>query len=125
DKLRSIDDADDEAGDVVFAVGVEARHFGRFAADEGAAVLPASAGDAADDLLRHLRQQPARREVVEKKQRYRALNQDVVDAMVDEIGADRLVPARHERDLQLRADAVGARHEHWLFAAIAIELEET
>ncbi len=45
--------------------------------------------------------------------------------MVDEIGADRVVTARHERDLQLRADAVGARHEHRLFAAIAIELEKT
>ena len=32
--------------------------------------------------------------------------------MVDEILADRVVPAGQERDLQLRADAVGAGDEH-------------
>ena len=45
--------------------------------------------------------------------------------MVDQVGADRVVPAGHERDLELRADAVGARHEHRLAIAVAIELEQT
>ena len=65
-----IDDADDEAGDVVFTVGVEAGHLGRFAADQRAAVLAAAARDAGDDLLGDRRRQPARREVVEKEQRH-------------------------------------------------------
>src|SRR5688572_32693265 len=40
-----------------------------------------------------------------------SLNEDVVDAVVDEIGADRRVNAGHERDAKLRADSVGARSE--------------
>ena len=38
---RPLDDADDEAGDVVLAVGVEARHLGGLAAEQRAAVLAA------------------------------------------------------------------------------------
>ncbi len=45
--------------------------------------------------------------------------------MVDEIRANGIVPAGHESDLQLRADAVGARHEHRLATRIAIELEQS
>ena len=92
DDLRLLDDADDEAGDVVFAVGVEARHLGRLAADQRAAVLAAGARDAGDDLLGDVRRQAAGRQVVEKEQRLGALHEDVVDAVVDEIGADRVVP---------------------------------
>ena len=44
--------------------------------------------------------------------------------MIDEIGADRVVAARHERDLQLRADAVGARDEHGIAVPVAIEAEQ-
>ena len=113
----AIDDADDEAGDVVFAVGVEAGHLRGLAADQRAAVLAAAARDAGDDLLGDVGRQPAGRQVVEEEQRPRALHEDVVDAVVDEIGADRVVPAGHERDLQLRADAVRARHEHRLAEA--------
>ena len=79
-----------------------------------AAVLPARARDAGDDLLGDVRRQPAGRQVVEEEQRLGALDEDVVDAVVDEIGADRVVPAGHERDLELGADAVGARHQHRL-----------
>ena len=38
-ELVALDDADDEAGQVVFAVGVEAGHLRSFAADERASVL--------------------------------------------------------------------------------------
>ena len=112
DDPLALDDADDEAGDVVFAVGVEAGHLRGLAADQRAAVLAAGARHAADDLLGDLRRQASGREIVEKEQRLGALHEDVVDAVVDQIGADRVVTAGHEGDLQLRADAVGARHEH-------------
>ena len=51
DDLRPLDDADDEAGDVVFAVGVEPRHLRRLAADQRAAVLAARPRHAGDDLF--------------------------------------------------------------------------
>src|SRR5439155_25493358 len=53
----------------------------------------------------------SRRQVVEEEQRLGALNQNVVDAVVDEIGANRAVTVRHERHLQLRADAEGGVHD--------------
>ena len=109
---RPLDHADDEAGDVVFAVGVEAGHLGGLAADERAAVLAARrARRRSTTCSATSGEQPAGREVVEEEQRLGALDEDVVDAVIDEIGADGVVAAGHERDLQLRADAVGARHE--------------
>ena len=106
------DDADDEAGDVVFAVGVEAGHLGGLAAEQRAAVLAAAADEAFDDLHRHVRLEPSGREVVEEEQRLRALDEDVVDAVIDQVDANRAVDAGQERHAQLRADAVGARDEH-------------
>ena len=122
--LRAIDGADDEAGDVVFAVGVKARHLRGLAAEQRAAVVLARPRQSVDDLLRDIRRQPAGREVIEKEQRRRALHEDVVDAVIDEIGADRAVLVRHERDLELGADAVGARHEHRLLERGGVELEQ-
>ncbi len=122
---RPLDDADDEAGDVVLAVGVEPGHLRRLAADERAGVFTASAGDAGNDLLGDIGRKPAGREVVEEEQRLRPLHEDVVHAVVHQVGADRIVPAGHERHLELRAHTVGARHEHRLAVAVAVELEQT
>src|SRR6202011_1390706 len=119
-----LDDADDEAGDVVLAVGVEAGHLRGLPADEGAAVLTASTRDPGDHLLGDRRRQTSGREVVEKEQRLGALNEDVVDAVVDQVRADRVVAPRHERDLQLRADAVRARYEDRFAVPIAVQPEE-
>ena len=46
-----VDVADDEAGQVVVRRRVDARHLGRLAADERAAVLAAARGDAGDDAF--------------------------------------------------------------------------
>ena len=124
DDAGAIDDADDEARDVVFAVGVEAGHLRGFAAEERAAVVAACRREALDDLHGHVGLEPAGGEVVEKEQRPGALDQDVVDAVVDEIPPDGVVDAGHEGDAELRADAVGARHQHRLANAGRREREE-
>ena len=59
----------------------------------------------------HVGREPARREIVEEEERLGALHEDVVDAVVDEVLPDGVVAIGEERDLQLRADAVGARDE--------------
>ena len=104
--------ADDEAGDVVLAVGVEAGHLRGLAAEQRAAVLAARRRQPFDDLHGDVGIEPAGGEIVEEEQRLGALDEDVVDAVIDEIDADGVVDAGHERDAQLRADAVGARHQH-------------
>ena len=118
------DGADDEAGDVVLAVGVEARHLGGFAAEQGATVLTARRGEPVDDLDRDIRIQPPGGKVVEEEQRLGALDEDVVDAVVDEVATDRSVIAGHEGDLQLRADAVRARDEHRILETGGIQREQ-
>ena len=112
DQPVALDAADDEAGDVVFAVGVEAGHLRGLAAEQRAAVLAARAREALDDLDGDVGVEAAGREVVEEEERLRPLHEDVVDAVIDEIDADGVVDAAHERDPQLGADAVGARDEH-------------
>ena len=49
-----------------------------------------------------------RADVIEKEERPRAEDRDVVDAVIDEIGADGVVPVHRKGDLQLRPDAVDA-----------------
>ena len=82
---------------------------GRLAADQRAAGLLAAARDALDDLAGDGDVELAAGEVVEEEQRLGALDQDVVDAHRDEVDADRVVAVERERELELGADAVGAR----------------
>ena len=116
--------ADDGAGEVVFAVGVEAGHLGGFAADERAAVGAAGFGDAADDGFDDVVFEPAGGEVVEEEERRGALDGDVVDAVVDEVGADGVVDAELEGDLELGAYAVGGGDQHGVGKLGQVEREE-
>ena len=46
--------------------------------------------------------------IVEKKEWYRALNRNVVDAVIDQICTDCVVNPQFEGNFQLRSHAVGA-----------------
>ena len=78
----AIDNPDDEAGYIVFAVCIEPRHLGRLAAQQHAAIFTAAVGHAFDDAGNYLRREFPGRDVVEEEQRPRTLYQNVVDAMV-------------------------------------------
>jgi hypothetical protein len=111
-ELRPLDGADDEAGHVVLAIGIETGHLRGFAAEQRAAVLAAGGGEARHDLLGHVRRETSGGQVVEEEERRGPLHENIVHAVVHEIAADRVVHAGHERDFQLRADTIGARDEH-------------
>src|SRR5262245_40787445 len=125
DDSFTIDDANDKPGDVVFAVGIEARHFRGLPTKQRAAIFATTSGHTGYDLFGNVWREPASREVVEKEQRPRALHEDVIHAVIHQIGADRIVAVAEERHLQLRADAVGAGYEHRFAKALTIELEQT
>src|SRR5690606_37437544 len=72
----------------------------------------AAVGDAGDDALGDVDVELRSRVVVEEEQRLRALDEHVVDAHRDEVDADLVVCVVLYRELDLRADAVGARNEH-------------
>ena len=102
---------DGEAGEVVIALRVKARHFGGFAADERAAGEPASFGDALDDHHAGFGRKFSGCEVVKEEQRLGALHDDVVDAHRHEVDPDGVVPAGLDRDLDLGADPVVGRDQ--------------
>jgi len=106
-KLR----ADDESGQIVLAVRVEARHLGGFAADQGAAVMLAGFGQSFDDFLGDFRLDPATGQVVHEKEGRRALYRNIVDAVIDQVGADGVVDVHLEGDFQFGAHAVYARDQ--------------
>jgi hypothetical protein len=111
ENLLAVDDPDDRSRNVVLPGRIEARHLRRLTAEEGDTVLSASAGHAFDDLLQGFRLELPGRDVVEEEERLCPLNEDVVDAVIDEIRAAGVVPSRLECDLELRPDAVGGRNE--------------
>ena len=106
--------ADDEPGQVVFAVAIHAGHLGGLAADQRAAVGAAAARDARNHCGGDGGVQLADREIIQEEQRHRALHGDIVDAVVHQVLADRVVAAGEERDLQLGADAIGRADQHRL-----------
>ena len=112
DDTVAVHDADDAAGEVVVAVDVEAGHLGGLAADQRAAGLPAAFRQPFHDIHHDVRQEFAGREVVEKEERARALHEDVVDAVVDQVAADGVVLADRDGDLELGAHAVDAGDQY-------------
>ena len=110
--LRLGDRSHDKPGEVVVGGRVHAGHLGRFPADQRASVLDTSGRHTGDDRFDHRRLEFAEREIVEKKQRHRALDQDVVDAVVDQVMANRVVAPGLDRHLDLRSNAIGARDQH-------------
>ena len=116
--------ADRETGEVVFARRIHARHLRRLAADQRAARVAAGLRDAFQHRLGDPGFEFARREIIEKKQRLSALNDEIVDAHRDEVDADRVVPAGGLRDLELGADAVGGRDQDRIGETRRLEVEQ-
>ena len=119
-----LDDTDDGAADVVFAGLVKAGHLRCLAADQGAVVFRAGFGEAFDQVLEHFRLKFAGADVIEEKERFRAEDCDVVDAVIDQVLADRVVLAHGEGELELGADAIDAGDEDGLLVFFGVEGEE-
>jgi hypothetical protein len=86
--------------------------------------LQAALGDAGDDCRALFRVELAGGEVVEKEQRLRALDDEVVDAHGDEIDADGIVDAGFDRDLQLGPHAVIGGDQHRIGKARRLQVEQ-
>ena len=65
-----------------------------------------------------LRLELARAEVIEEEERLGAEHGDVVDAMVDQVLADGVVPVHGKGDLELGADAIHAGDQHRLAVSL-------
>jgi len=114
DGLGFFHGADGKPRQVILAIGIHARHFGRFAADQCASGQLAALGDAADHGRGRVHREPAAGEIIEEKQRLGALHENVVDAHRHEVDAHRVVLVPRKREPQLGADAVRAGDQHGL-----------
>ena len=123
DYLFTIDNPNDESRDVIFAFGIEARHLSRLAAQQHAVVGATPDRNSFNNAGDCVRCQLSGRDVIEKEERPRALDQNVVGAVIHEIASDGVVNASRERDLQFRTDAVRRCDERWLphFGKRAVE----
>ncbi len=120
-----LDDTDDRPGDVVVARLIKARHLRRLAAEKREPELPAGFRHSRDHRRGDVGIELPHGEVVEEKERVRPLDQDVVDAVGDEVVADTLVPTRRNRDLELGSDAVGRSHQDRPEVARRVEPKES
>ncbi len=99
--------ADRKARKIVIVAAVEAGHLGGLAADQRAAGFLATDGNAGNDGRADFGLEFSTSVVVEKKERFGALHNQVVDAHGDQVDADGFVAAGLDGDLDLGADAVG------------------
>ena len=124
EELFAFDGANDEAGKIVFTGRIEAGHLGGFTADERAARFAAGAAHAFDELLDNFGLEFPHRKIVEKEKRFSALDENVVDAMIDEIAADGGVDIHGHGDLEFCADAIGAGNKDRFLPFFGVEGEE-
>src|SRR5713226_2083427 len=123
-KFFAFDSADDKACKIILAGRIKTGHLRGLTADEGAAGLAARAAHAFDKLLDDVGIEFSHREVVEEEQRLRAVDENVVDAVIDEVAADSGMDFHGDGDFELGADAIRAGDEHGLFPLFAVEREE-
>ena len=122
--LVALDRADAEAGEIIVAGRVHARHFGGFAADQRAAGLPAALGDRRDDRRGDVIVELPGGIIIEEEQRLGALNDEIVGAHRDQIDADAVMTSGLDRELELGADAVVRGDQQGIAIARRLEIEE-
>ena len=123
-ELAALGGADGEAGKVIVLVLVHAGHFCGLTADQRAPGLAAAFRDAADDRNALVGIEFAGSEIVEKKQGFCTLYNEIVDAHGHEIDADGVVFAGVDGDLELGADAVVGRYQNRIGEAGSLEIEQ-
>ena len=70
--------------------------------------------DPVDDLLEQWRVIVTHRHVIQEEQRFGSTAQHIVYTHCHQIDTDRIVPLKFLRDLQFRANAIGARYQNRL-----------
>jgi tRNA (cmo5U34)-methyltransferase len=124
DELFAINHADDESGQIVLSVGIEAGHLRCFAADQRAAIRAAGVCQAADNLLRYFAIQLPRSEVIQKKEGGCTLDSDVIHAVIHKVCADRVMNPQLKGELELSSHSVSAGDQDWLLVFGRIQLEQ-
>ena len=110
--------------EVIFLLGVKARHLGRLPADEGGARLHAALGHARHNFGDALRDVFAAGDVVEEEERPCSAAHNVVDAHGHAVDAHGVVLVEQKGEFEFGADAVGSAHQHRLLNVGKVEAKE-
>ena len=113
--------ADDKTDQVVVPSGVYTGHLGRLAADKGTADPLTGFSQPLDNRLYLIRQKPAHGDVIEEEEGLGAAGEDVVDAVIDQVGADGVIPVQGIGYFKLGANPVGAGNQHRLLESLQLE----
>ena len=125
EKFFALYHADDESRQIIFPRRIEPRHFRGFSPNQRASGFPAGEAHTFDKLLDDRRIEFPHGQIVEKEKRRCALNENVVDAMIDEVPADRGMHAHGDGDFKFGADAIGARNKNRLFPLCDVESKKS
>jgi hypothetical protein len=109
--VAAIDQTDDKARDVVLPFSVKPGHLGGLPTEKRAVVLAAATGEPLDDRRQDAGLEPPGGDVVQEEERACTLDENVVDAVVDEILTHGAVHARGKGDLELGSDPVRRGHQ--------------
>ena len=123
-QLAAFGSAHGKACEIIVAASIHAGHFGGLAADQRTACLAATRRNAADDGRTLVGVELAGGEVVEEKQRFGTLHDEVVDAHGDEVDADRVMLVGIDGDLQLGADAVIGGNQDRILETGRLQVEQ-
>ena len=124
DPLAALHGAHREAGQIVVARGIHARHFGGLAADQGAAYFLTGLSDAGDDGAARRHIELSGREIVEEEEGFGALDHQIVDAHGHQIDADALMAAAGDGNFELGAHPVGGGNQDRIFEARRLQVEK-
>ena len=111
DKFALLYATDDSADEVIFTGRIKAGHLRRLAAEKSHLILFTSLAKTGNDVLELNGINLGGADVIHEKERLRALNENIVYAVVDDVLTDGVVLVHHRGDLKLGADAVSRRNE--------------
>ena len=121
---RFFDHSNDRAADVILARLIEPGHLRSLTTDERATVFGASFGEAFNDVGEDTRLQFPSAQVIEKEQRLCPQNSNVVDTVIYQVLADRVVTIEGESDFELGANAINTGDEDGLLVFLNCKREE-
>ena len=111
DELALLHAADDSADEVIFAGGIKTGHLRGLTAEKSHLILFTCLAKAGNDVLELNGINLGGADVIHEKERLRALDENIVDAVIDDVLTDGVVLVHHRGDLKLGADAVSRRNE--------------
>ncbi len=110
----------DESNQVVVFFGVYPGHFRGFAADQGAACVPAGRNQSLYNSFNPARVEFTHSDIVLEEKGRRTADKNIIDAVVNDVNADGIVLVQGNGDFHLGAYAVDMRDQHGLMVAFQL-----